>query len=452
MFQKNITGNYPEDIQNETLQRYVRGMAMTESPAEAHIWSFISACAAAAGRRISYDTGLGQLFPNMLVWLVGTPGSRKSTAINDAQKLLRDATNVRFAPQDTSGHRQGLLRSIAGIDEKGNKDEVAIHDDVLDSHVDTTLNAFDILDQPIGNAVNDDAEHMYIVASELQAFIGGSAFDLLSCIGKLWDGEPYDYVTKEGSMIIEKPLINMLAGTTQAQINKVIPVETIGQGFMSRLILVYARRKDKRIARRRVKKLSGEDAGKIKDVLKWIYRQSGIMHATEEAGDELDRIYVDMEPEVGDSRFLHYIERRQDHLEKVAMIMALMRRSMLIEMQDVKDAQLILEATEEKMPEALGEFGLGKLATANQHIVDTLKKFSRPMPSDNLYMLVHSLVTEAEFMTCVEDLCTAKKLKRVKMSVGNAQIMGYMYNDSKAIIAAKMAEDIVTVIEDNKPE
>jgi hypothetical protein len=101
-------------FQTEYLNEYLKMVEDTESPRIFHIWSAVFAMSAALGRRSWLPFGTFDIFPNQYVLLVGTPGTRKSTAANLSKKLLKNSTGTRFAPSDTGGQRQGLIGALFG--------------------------------------------------------------------------------------------------------------------------------------------------------------------------------------------------------------------------------------------------------------------------------------------------------------------------------------------------
>ena len=99
---------------SEYLNNYLAMLEDTESPRIFHIWSAVFSLASTLGRRCWLPFGTFDIFPNHYILLVGTPGTRKSTAANQAKKVVKGSTGVRFAPSDTGGQRQGLVLAMAG--------------------------------------------------------------------------------------------------------------------------------------------------------------------------------------------------------------------------------------------------------------------------------------------------------------------------------------------------
>ena len=79
--------------------KYVEG---TEPPAVFHRWAIIGAVGAMLGRQVWFPFGSSRLFPNKYIMFVGDPGTRKSTAIKRATKLISLAGYDKFSGQKSS--------------------------------------------------------------------------------------------------------------------------------------------------------------------------------------------------------------------------------------------------------------------------------------------------------------------------------------------------------------
>ena len=106
------------DFHSPFFQNYMSMVEDTESPRLYHLWASVSAIACSLGRSVHFPMGVaGDIYPNHYILLVGDPAARKSTAMKVASRLLKDCTSVRFAPSDTGGQRQGLIRAMTQFDE-----------------------------------------------------------------------------------------------------------------------------------------------------------------------------------------------------------------------------------------------------------------------------------------------------------------------------------------------
>jgi hypothetical protein len=86
-----------------------------------------------------------------------------------------------------------------------------------------------------------------LVASEMGSLINPQDREMVNLYITLWDGrKTFEKVTKmSGNDTVEAPWINMLACTTPHWIADNMPAATIGGGFTSRCIFVYADTKER---------------------------------------------------------------------------------------------------------------------------------------------------------------------------------------------------------------
>lgn len=91
---------------------------------------------------------------------------------------------------------------------------------------------------------------------------------------------------------------------------------------------------------------------------------------TPDAQSLIDHLYMH-ESKMQDTRFIYYTERRATHLMKLAVCLCAARKAMLLTHTDVQEAHAILQATEQRMPDALGEYGLSPVAVARQKCLNT---------------------------------------------------------------------------------
>ena len=247
-------------FKNEFLNVYLAYVEETESPRIAHIWSALTSVAACLGRRVQLPCDIGDTYANMYTVLVGPPSIKKSTAMKIAAKLVKQSTDVRFAPDDTGGQRQGLAAAMQGTEIKEEMDFAQSFDSVASSaglmQLGDGVQTNDGLEKLLNMAVDIRDRHtMFATASELNSFIGHNNFDMLTFLIKVWDGDDFEYRLKTSEMILKEPLLTLIGCTTPTNIAEAMPQAAMGQGFMSRVILVHA---DKRYKRVRKPKLNME--------------------------------------------------------------------------------------------------------------------------------------------------------------------------------------------------
>lgn len=427
----------PSWVKNPFLKKHLQYVNNTESPVIMHIWSAISAAAAAMGRHVWLEQGTGNMFPNMYILLVGPPGVRKNSAINYAVKILRESTGVKFAPDDTGGQRQGLIVAL----EDSESDDVSaqlggtdladinllVKDDVLSSLGKVKLNL---------TADDPDAHALYICATEFGSFLGQGSLDMTRFLIKMWDAEDYTYKIRKEYNILKNPLLNLLGGTTAADLSTLLPPEAIGQGFMSRIILVFASQKAKRLPPSK-SFLNNNLSKDLEKVYKFLFETlEGKMIMSNEAAKVSDKIYME-DIKIADTRFIHYSERRQDHLTKLAMVLAATKMSDTIAPADMEEANNILLQTERTMTDALGEYGLSPLAVARQKMVEFIQHANGPVSDNILWMMLRKDMRMLDFKNCLSELINARKILQVKTKQGTA----FVYNEDLGGIADLLSEE-----------
>lgn len=398
------------------LNQYLEMVEDTESPRLFHVWCAVGAIAAALGRRNWFDMGHIRHFPNHYIVLVGTPGTRKSTAMNIMKKILRSSTGIYFAPDDTAGQRQGLIKAMMRNSEAPelylNGVNLDRRDDTLAALTGMSLEEFSqITDKAPTEEQHEideaDKQHLMATSDEFSRFIGQNNSQMLDFLTSTWDGNPYSYETTTKSITIERPLLNLTACTTPVSIANSMPTAAAGQGFLSRVILVYGARKYKQIPRPPSFDPALKDS--IEGTLNDIYNGlDGGFEETPEARNYSESLY-DHALEISDSRFGYYHERRYTHLIKLAMCLAAGRTSHQIELGDYNEAHRILRATERGMPDALGEFGMNPLAALKQQILEFMRD-SIAMPVDELRAHFHRDARANDFQEVTNDLIRAKQL------------------------------------------
>lgn len=404
----------------EFLNTYLEMVEDTESPRLYHVWGAMSALAMAMGRRCWLPFGPGNTYPNQFVLFVGNPGTRKSTAAKIAQRLVRSATGVRFAPRDTAGQRQGLIAAMSnsGPDKEFlGAVELTARDNSISALTlsDIAESTNDPEDETAQFIAQADKHHIAVISTEFSGFIGQNNLSMLDFLASMWDGDDYDYRTKTGESVLKNPLVNILGCTTPTQIANSMPAAAGGQGFLSRLILVYGRRKYKSIARPPTPPVELVD--RVKEHLNHVYYEfNGAFDETPEGRAYSESLY-NTPLEITDPRFGYYNERRYDHLIKLAMCLAAARRDRVICKEDYEQAHRILRATERGMPDALGEFGMSPLASLKQAVLEFMRTH-HALALDDLRGYFHRDSRAIEFKEVISDLVKMNQINLAQNTSG----------------------------------
>lgn len=348
---------------------YLQYTSGTESPTIFHRWSAIASVGAFLERQYSFQLGHFNIIPNTYCMLIGTAGSRKSAAIKIAKNILKTANYTTIAADRTT--KEKFLMDLAGLESPDQGQ--------------------DILEQNLfGNGTANDVSNCFIMADEFNDFFGNNNIEFISLLGSLWDYSGV-YETKyknSKSLCIPNPTISILGGNTPTGFRLAFPVEILGQGFFSRLILVYADPSGRKITF--PKQPPQERLLALVEKLQHIKLNAyGNAKLTSGAESLLDKIYR-LPNTLQDVRFDSYFSRRFTHLLKLCLIHSAGRFDNTITELDVVRSNTVLYMAEKLMPKALGEFGKAKNSDTVHKIVQIVETSTKPVTLKDLWALVHS--------------------------------------------------------------
>lgn len=354
----------------------------TEPPVIFHRWSLLSCLGAVLGRQYSLPFGDFRISPNMYVMLIGDPGTRKSTAIKLSKKVLSSAGYDKFAAERTS--KEKFLLDLEGVedDEGGTKDTNAVMRNLFGD-----------------DYVAGDPRECFICADEFNEFVGSGNLEFLSLLGSLWDWDdprqPFKQRLKTSrSVNIFQPTISILAGNTHAGFAEAFPPQAIGQGFLSRLILVFGESSGKKITfpERPSDAIKQELASTFEAIRNEV---TGEATLTGQAKQMLETIYRTFEG-LEDARFKHYSTRRFTHLLKLCLLSSAANLRTEIRAEDVLFANTLLTFTEHRMPNAMGEFGKARNSDVAARIISVLSETKTPLDIPSLWKQVQSDLDKPE--------------------------------------------------------
>lgn len=379
---------------SDILDTYLAFTDGTEPPIEFHRWSFISCVAAALGRSVWVHHGHSKVYPNMYALMVGVPGTRKSTAIKSASSLLRESGYTKYAFTKTS-REKFLLDFEEGFE-------------YFDA--DGTRSQADKFAQMLASPVKRENSEAFICADEFADFIGVGNFNFVSTLTTLWDNLP-DYserLKNSKSVRIQQPVVNMLGGMTPTSLAQCMPASVVGQGFMSRIILVFGQPPHIKITWPEPpdEKLRAE----LVQFFASLSDLKGAFTFTPEARDLTDQIYQSWE-NLQDIRLQYYGARRLIHLMKLCIVCAALHSQKVITEIIVEQANTILTHTEDSMHNALGEFGDSRSSAVTQKIMETLINAPTPLLVEDVWKAVSTDIERyTNFVEILANLRRANKI------------------------------------------
>lgn len=338
----------------DLISSYMRYFDQTEVPNWYTRWSILSGIGALLSRNFYFQHGHFKVYPNQYVMFIGEPGTKKSTAIKQVKSILKMVDYTTFAPNKTS--KEKFLAKLA------------------DQHSPKSESVDDILDQNIfgdaGRDTSDKTTDCFICADEFNNFLGNGNIEFISILGELWDYDGlYENELKNGrSDYIPNPTISILSGNTQTNFQLAFPPETLGQGFFSRLLLIYCDTERARVTF--PPEPTHEQTQELLAKLVLLRNKvQGKAEFTPHAMELLDKIYKSW-THLPDPRFTRYSNRRLSHLIKLALVLAAANYTTIVTHTHLIHANTILTHAEHHMPAALGEFGKAK----NSDVVNKIVK------------------------------------------------------------------------------
>lgn len=390
---------------------YFKYVDRTEAPLVFHRWSLLSCLGAYLGRQYWFPFGEFRIFPNMYVMLMGDPGTRKSSAIKMAKRILASTGYETFSAERTS--KEKFLLDLEGLEDENGK----------------IINSNDAMKNLFGEEVTGgEPREVFVCADEFNEFVGSGNLEFLSLLGSLWDwddeNKPFKQRLKTSrSVNIWQPTISILGGNTHSGFAEAFPPQSIGQGFLSRLILVHGEASGKKITFPAAPPESLKS--QLSDMFMAIKQKvHGEAKMTDKAKGMLETIYRTYEG-IDDVRFKHYSTRRFTHLLKLCLLCSAARVSTEIGAHDVLLANSLLSFTEHRMPQAMGEFGKSKNADVAGRLIAILAEAKQPIDIPDLWKHVSADLDKMEDLgKIMAGLLQAKKVQWATGAKGTAK--GYL--------------------------
>jgi hypothetical protein len=370
---------------------------MPEVPMLYNKWAGVMAVAATLGKSFYLKRGHFNVYPNLYVMLIGSPGTGKGVSFGILQGVMQASGYRAFAADRSS--KEKFIQDLA---------------DGFDFRSDSAENEYESLNW-------DDAEsggasrECFVMAEEFNDFIGTNNLEFIGLLTKLWSYTgTYSNRLKTGrSVEIFEPCVNLFGGNTHAGFAMAFPPEVLGQGFIARLLLVYGEATGRKVSFPKppdpARKL--ELAKQLSSIRAGIRGEAEMPKNTEDLLDEINQSWTGFSD---DLRFQHYGSRRFSQLLKLCLIFAAGRFSRTISREDVIDANTLLTDTEDVMGKALGEFGKAKHSDVNSKIMAALYETPKPLSVHDLWKFVsNDLDSISDLAKILQNLAHAEKIQNV---------------------------------------
>jgi len=345
-------------IHADWLTAYLGYASYTEAPKHMHFWTGVSTIAGALRRKVWIDQVFFQWHPNFYIILVAPPGVvSKTTTADIGMRLLRQVPDVNFGPD--------IVTWPSLVEKFSEAKEEFLYQDLYWPMCALTLSSGEF-----GNLLDPQDKQMV---------------DLLVA---LWDGKAGAFTksTKNsGSDTIVNPWINLIGCTTPSWIAGNFPEYMIGGGFTSRTIFVYADKKAKYVAYPGLdtpNNLGSLEQSLVADLTDIATNCIGEYKLTPDAiswGRQWYTAHYNSasNPALDPERFGGYLARKQTHIHKLALVLAISGGHRQIEREHLEVAHTMVTDLEPDM----------------QFVFNKIGRSDNSMYAEKLIAYVHSMGT-----------------------------------------------------------
>ena len=321
------------------------------------------------------DRGYYILFPNLFVILVSASGvGMKTTAI----KIGTDGILAKALPN------LAIMRGAL-----------------------TTGYLADWMAQAASKHPKGEAE-VTIFCEEFKVFSKGLYADsgLVENLTKLYDNGVWDYRTKgQGVYTIEKPCINLLAGSTPEWLTTGSAADFIGGGFSSRIVPVALLKDEKSVAWPTKTPLAKEMELALISDLAQIGKLEGAVFVTERAKKLFENWYdIRKTLENPDQRLSGYYSKKHDLVLKLSIILSVsIGDDLVVDEEHIESALSLLSKLEVNIPFAFQGVAWGEQAKFQDRVLLKIRQEGRIAHAD-LLRHFHFCMTGQDLKTIIQTL------------------------------------------------
>ena len=336
-------------------------------------------------RRLWTYTFGSQLYPNLFVFLVGTPGGGKTFPIKEATRpLWKSVPDLFVSPTSMTS--------------------ASLSDDLN--------SAKRRIVQPASIPPYVEFNSLQIALNELSIMFPAYDGELMNRFTDLYDCDVYEETRRAKSIKIAIPnsQVNLIAATTPSYLNELMPPGAWDQGFISRVIMVFSG--EKIIKPLFTAKPKSADLFRaLSDDLKSISTVYGQFKWESAAIAAMENWARSGGPPTPDHpRLQHYVSRRNAHLLKLSMIASISRAdsNLTVTLADFQAALSWLVEVEFYMPDIFKSMITGGDSAAMDEVYhfihSTYTKEKKPLPEHRIVRFISERVPAHSVMRVFETM------------------------------------------------
>lgn len=343
------------------------------------------------------EQGIFLHYPNIYVVLVGSPGAKKSTAMNVAKKLIREIKDIPLAA--TAITKEALVRYMSEEDSPCKKSYKNV------------------------DGVIEEYTPMSIFATELTHFMSVNPIGMIDFLTTIYDEPVYEVKTKHaGNDLIEGPYITLLGCMTPDITSNFIKMNIITGGFARRSIFVWADSKQNELFP--FPTVTHEQGQAWKACIEWaqkVKKVNGKFMWSKEARDWYEAWYINHKrnilPTIKDPMVAGYYESKHVQLIKVTMLVALSESLELTLEKNYFTAALgFLDEAEQNLNRVFEGTGRNELAKVASKLIETIERINQPVPIKQLKLVFFRDAQGVDFDKIKFHLITTDQLVEVSES------------------------------------
>lgn len=353
---------------------YTRGV---EVPTLFCMWSTILILAATIKREAWMDLNIiGKVYPNFYVILIGPAGvAKKNTALDIGKKIFDKM------PEYIKDPNIRMMKEIKVVSNKGTVEYIL--EKLLPGSRGWTCKPFvnsegsQLVDKKGKKLFYYDTSEGLVFAPELATLLGKEKYNATTTtvLTDLFDArDKYEWgVRSQGEKFLSKSLIQFAAGTTVDGFKDSVPQTAKGDGFLSRVVLVYVPNPTRIFPEPKHTK-QGPTFEDLVKRLAWIAENTlGEYTFTSAAKEYWNRWYKDWKHSLLNSGKTQTIKSRMDvHLRKLAFIIKAQSytEGREIDVQHLKDARHLLYGTLKNSPQLIDELETNRYVSCRAKLLN----------------------------------------------------------------------------------
>lgn len=369
------------------------------SPDAFRRWAGIMTISGALERRVWVRSKGSHLYPNLYVFFVADPGIGKSEMTRVVAEFWSEVEHLRVAPMNLS--RASLVDHLAESERRV------------------------IRPKEIPAVYNFNG--MQISIDELGVLLPTADFELMNVLTHLYDCGTYKEKkrTLKTELDIPRCQVTLLAGCTPAYLAETLPEGAWNQGFLSRVILIYAG-ESHRVDLWSEKETNAPLRQDLVERLKKIGEIYGRMSIEDEAKAIISEFWSTKgDPAPEHPKLFNYNTRRTAHLIKLSTIAAVASGNELTMTEaNVSTALDWMIEAEVLMPEifkSMTSGGAGRhIEEAWYYLYTIYVKEKKPVAEHRLIQFLQDRIPVYSIMPTIESMLKSKKIEESLTKIGKA--------------------------------